>query len=216
MPWTSCSGTVKSAELNGSPDRPRQIFPRRDRPQPGSPEKKTVTAFNGTEVFTERLHLRCPVEADASSVISIVGDWEVARRLARIPHPYTQSDFRFFMERVVPCEPTWGVVLRGTTKLIGVIGLAPHGESQDAELGFYFGRQHWGQGFATEAAQAIVRHALEVTGYARLTSGYYADNPASGRVLGKLGFKTIGCSNRPCLAEGKDKPSIEVELSVTS
>lgn len=109
-----------------------------------------------------------------------------------------------------------GVVLRGTSELIGVIGLALHGESQSAELGFYFGRQCWGQGFATEAGQAFVRAALDVTAYARLTSGYYADNPASGRVLTKLGFKLIGYSSRPCLAEGRDKPSIEMELRLTS
>jgi RimJ/RimL family protein N-acetyltransferase len=52
----------------------------------------------------------------------------------------------------------------------------------------------------------------EDLGYARLTSGYHADNPASGRVLAKLGFKPIGVSNRMCLAEGKDKPAIDVEL----
>ena len=191
-------------------------MPPRYKPQLSGSEKETVAAFNVTELFTERLYLRRPVEADASSVISIAGDWEVARRLARIPHPYTESDFRFFMDRVVACEPTWGIVLRGTSELIGVIGLAPHGESQSAELGFYVGRRYWGQGFATEAGRAIVRAALDVTGYARLTSGYHADNQASGRVLTKLGFKLIGCSNRPCLAEGTDKPSIDVELLVTS
>jgi RimJ/RimL family protein N-acetyltransferase len=73
-------------------------------------------------------------------------------------------------------------------------------------------RPHWGQGLATEAAQAIVRMALESMGYAKLTSRYHADNPASGRVLAKLGFKPVGRSNYRCLAEGKDKPSIEVEL----
>jgi RimJ/RimL family protein N-acetyltransferase len=171
-----------------------------------------VTMSNGRELFTQRLHLRCPVEADASAIIAIAGDWDVARRLGRVPHPYTQADFRFFIERVVPSEPTWAIVGRRSAELVGVIGLVPHGESRSAELGYYVGRPHWGQGLATEAAQAIVRMALEVYGYAKLTSGYYADNPASGRVLAKLGFKAVGRSNRPCLAEGKDKPSIEVEL----
>ena len=169
-------------------------------------------APNRGELFTRRLHLRCPVEGDASAIIAIAGDWDVARRLGRMPHPYTQEDFRFFMERVVPSEPTWAIVARQTDELVGVIGLIPNSETRSAELGYYVGRPHWGQGLATEAAQAIVSFGLESKLFAKLTSRYHADNPASGRVLTKLGFKPIGLSNHPCLAEGKDKPSIEVEL----
>ncbi len=167
---------------------------------------------DGEELVTERLYLRPPVGADAEAVVAICGDWEVARRLGRVPDPYGHSDFRFFLEQVVVMEPTWAICLRETNELVGVIGLTPHPDGQSAELGYYIGRPHWGQGLATEAAQAIVRLGTEDIGYPRLTSGYHADNPASGRVLAKLGFKPVGLSNRMCLAEGKDKPAIEVEL----
>ena len=139
-----------------------------------------MTVPNG-EILTRRLHLRRPVEADASAIVAIAGDWEVARRLGRVPHPYTQEDFRVFMEHVVPSEQTWAIVVRRSDELVGVISLVPHGESRSAELGYYVGRSHWGQGLATEAAQAIVRMGLEDMGYAKLTSRYHADNPASGR-----------------------------------
>jgi RimJ/RimL family protein N-acetyltransferase len=174
-----------------------------------------VTVPGGEELFTRRLHLRRPVVADAAAVIAIAGDWEVARRLGRIPHPYSQEDFRFFMERVVPNEPTWAIVMRRSDDLIGVIGLVPHGGGQSAELGYYVARTHWGHGLATEAGRAIVRMALEVKRYAMLTSRYHADNPASGRVLAKLGFRPVGRSNQPCLAEGNEKPSIDMELKAT-
>jgi len=173
---------------------------------------ETLTAANGEELFTKRLHLRRPVAADALAVIAIVSDWEVARRLARVPHPYTQDDFRVFIERVVPSESTWAMVMRSSDELVGVIGLVPPREGRSAELGYYVGRAHWNHGLATEAAQAVVRFGFETMGYAKLASRYHADNPASGRVLAKLGFKPIGVSNHPCLAEGKDKPSIEVEF----
>ena len=167
---------------------------------------------DGEELLTERLHLRPPVWADAAAVIAICGDWEVARRLGRVPHPYAYPDFRLFLEQVVVREPTWAIVLRETNELAGVVGLAPHRDGQSAELGYYIGRTHWGQGLATEAAQAIVRLGIEEMGYPRLTSGYHADNPASGRVLAKLGFRAIGVSSRRCLAAGQDKPAIDVEL----
>jgi RimJ/RimL family protein N-acetyltransferase len=164
------------------------------------------------QLFTRRLHLRRPTEADAAAIIAIAGDWEVARRLARVPHPYGELEFRYFLEQVVPNQPTWAIVSRESNEVVGVIGLTPHGEHSSAELGYYVSRGRWGQGFATEAGACVVRLGIEQLGYSRLTSGYHADNPASGRVLEKLGFKPIGFSNRPCLAESKDKPSIDVEL----
>jgi RimJ/RimL family protein N-acetyltransferase len=160
---------------------------------------------------TPRLQLRPPVDQDAAAIRCIAGDWEVARRLARVPHPYTDADVRFFFNHVVPNEPTWTIVWRQTGQLIGVMGLAPTPDGRSAELGYYIARDYWGRGLATEAAQAITRVGFESFGYLKLTAGYHADNPASGRVLAKLGFTVVGTSNRPCLAAGKDKPSVEVE-----
>jgi RimJ/RimL family protein N-acetyltransferase len=173
-----------------------------------------VSVGDGEELCTERLYLRPLAWADAEAVIAICGDWEVARRLGRVPHPYGYPDFRFFLEQVVVKAPTWAILLRATHELAGVIGLSPHPNGESAELGYYIARAHWGQGFATEAGQAVVRLGTEDIGYPRLTSGYHADNPASGRVLAKLGFKPIGDSNRMCLAEGREKPAIDVELLV--
>ncbi|MGC1459117.1 MAG: GNAT family N-acetyltransferase [Steroidobacteraceae bacterium] len=170
-----------------------------------------MSVGDGEHLFTARLHLRPPIATDAEAIIAIVGDWEVARRLSRVPHPYGYADFRFFLEQIVVNEPTWAIVLRETNELAGAIGMAPHRDGESAELGYYIARSHWGQGLATEAGQAIVRLGIEEIGYPRLTSGYHADNPASGRVLAKLGFRHVGFSNRECLAEGKDKPSITVE-----
>jgi RimJ/RimL family protein N-acetyltransferase len=162
-------------------------------------------------LHTARLHLRPPVEQDAAAIISIAGDWEVARRLARVPHPYTDTDVRFFLDHVVPNEPTWAILCRETSRLIGMISLAPAPDGRSAELGYYIARDHWGRGVATEAARAIIEVGIESFGILRLTSGYHTDNPASGRVLAKLGFTIVGTSGRPCLAEGRDKSSVDVE-----
>jgi len=162
-------------------------------------------------LHTARLHLRRPVEQDADAIIAIAGDWEVARRLARVPHPYKDADVRLFLNHVVPNEPTWAVLWRETNRLIGMVGLVPAADGQSAELGYYVARDHWGRGVATEAAVAVMKTAFESFGYVKLTSGYQTDNPVSGRVLAKLGFTIVGTSNRPCLAEGMDKPSVEVE-----
>lgn len=168
--------------------------------------------MDSEELLTPRLHLRRPVESDAAATIAIVGDFEVARRLGRVPHPYHQSHFDEFLAHIVPHEQTWAIVLRETNELVGMTSLIPHREHSSAELGYYLGRPYWGRGLATEAGQAIVRFGFERMACAMLTSRYHADNPASGKVLTKLGFEPVGSSNHPCLAEGKDKPSIEMQL----
>jgi len=160
---------------------------------------------------TARLHLRQPVEQDAEAIVAICSDWEVVRRLGRLPHPYTNDDVRFFFNHVVANEPTWAILWRESSRLIGIVGLAPAAGGSSAELGYYIARDHWGHGVATEAAQAIVEVGFKSFEYCKLTSCYHMDNPASGRVLAKLGFTIVGTSSRPCLAEGKDKPSVEVE-----
>jgi RimJ/RimL family protein N-acetyltransferase len=160
---------------------------------------------------TARLHLRQPAKQDADAIIAIASDWEVARRLARLPHPYTDADVRFFFDHVVPNEPTWAILWRQTGHLIGMIGLSPAPDGRSAELGYYIARDHWGRGVATEAARAICEVGFKSFDYSKLTSGYHADNPASGRVLAKLGFTIVGTSSRPCLAEAKSKASVDVE-----
>jgi [ribosomal protein S5]-alanine N-acetyltransferase len=160
---------------------------------------------------TARLRLRAPLEADADAIIAIAGDFEVARRLGRVPHPYSARDLRYFFDHVLPHEPTWAILWRVTGRLIGMIGLAPAAGGSSAELGYYLARDCWGCGIATEAARAVIEVGFEAFGYAKLTSGYHTDNAASGRVLAKLGFAVVGTALRPCLAEHRDKSSVEVE-----
>lgn len=162
---------------------------------------------------TKRLTLRRPQESDADAIIAIAGDWNVARRLARVPHPYSSADLRFFFEHVVPAEPTWAIVWSQSDELIGMVGLAPAADGGTAELGYYVAPQFWGRGIATEAAAAILKLGFGTLGFSRITSGYHADNPSSGRVLAKLGFTIMGSAERPCLAEGRTKPSVELECT---
>jgi len=162
--------------------------------------------------MTTRLVMRRPIESDMPPIIEHANDWEVARRLGRLPHPYGIVDARFFLDEVVPNELVWAITLRGEGLFMGAVGLTPKPGSGAAELGYWLGRRFWGQGIATEAASAVVEYGLHSLGLAALTSGYFADNPASGRVLVKLGFVEIGRAERPCRAEGKPLPSVEVIL----
>ena len=163
---------------------------------------------------SERLLLRRPDVGDIGSIMAIVGDWEVVRRLARVPHPYRETDAHFFLNTVVPNEWVWAITLRESREMVGMVGLTPEADPDTVELGYYVAHGHWGKGIATEAAGLVVHHGIHSLGLRRIRSGHFVDNPASGRVLSKLGFIEIGRSERPCLAIGSTQPSVEVHLEV--
>jgi len=160
---------------------------------------------------TERLTLRRPGAADAGAIVRIVGDWDVARRLARIPHPYSNTDALWFLDNIVPGEWVWAITWRESAEVVGMVGLTPH-DRDAAELGYYVDRRHWGHGIATEAARAVVEYGFRGLGLRFLTSGYFLDNPVSGGVLTKLGFVEVARGERPCLAAGALVPCVEMRL----
>ena len=175
-------------------------------------ESIQLTLAQQAVLTTTRLVMRRPVESDIPAIVEHANDWDVARRLGRLPHPYGLADACFFLNEVVPNELAWAITLCGEGTFIGAVGLTPKPESRTAELGYWLGRRFWGQGIATEAASAVVEYGLHSLGLAALTSGYFVDNPASGRVLAKLGFVEIGRAERPCLAEGRPLPSLDVSF----
>lgn len=161
---------------------------------------------------TDRLDLGAPGSQDIPEIVRLANDSEVVRTLARLPHPYQQKDAQFFLDEVVPVEPNWKVTRRSDAALLGFVGLKPLEASRTMELGYWFGRAYWRHGYATEAAQAVVAHAFEDLGILKILSGHFAMNPASGRVLEKIGFRQTGRSQRYSLAADADLPHVDMLL----
>ena len=108
---------------------------------------------------------------------------------SRIPHPYTLIDADLWIASLGNDEFVRGVEHGGA--LIGAVGYI-EGEDREAEIGYWIGKPWWGYGFATEAARALVDHCFGPAGFVRLTCGHFIDNPASARVIAKLGFRRTG------------------------
>lgn len=143
---------------------------------------------------TERLLLRPGWAEDAPALFHAIADEAIVRNLALAPWPYRFADAEAFLarERVAP-DASCLIFLRsgGAPQLVGGIGLGrmPTGER---ELGYWIARPYWGRGFATEAGRALLANARDSLGLRGLAAGHFADNPASGRVLAKLGFRPTG------------------------
>ena len=141
---------------------------------------------------TARLILRPPQPEDAKAIAALANDIRIAQNTTRLPYPYTLADARSWLCAVngKDGEATYLVTLAAGT-VIGACGVEPR-EGHCPELGYWLGTQYWAQGYATEAARAVIDHAFDDLGFAELQSGARISNPASRRVLEKCGFQWRG------------------------
>jgi RimJ/RimL family protein N-acetyltransferase len=158
---------------------------------------------------TKRLILRPPAEADIPDIVSIFGDFDISKNLSNVPHPYTDHDGNDYLKNVeggwaTGGEIRFGIRMKRNDAIIGICGAFP---SRGWELSYSMGKPYWGQGYATEAVSRLVAFAFEEKGAERLNSEWFFDNPASGRVLEKLGFTKIGETMSNCLARGHKVPA---------
>jgi RimJ/RimL family protein N-acetyltransferase len=144
---------------------------------------------------TERLLLRPGWAEDAPALAQAIADEAVVRNLATAPWPYALRDAEAFLASPRdPGLPSFLITERtdGAPRLVGACGLGRR-PSGAVEMGYWIARAHWGQGFATEASQALIEIARTLK-LSRLEASHFIDNPASGRVLEKLGFVATGLS----------------------
>lgn len=142
---------------------------------------------------TPRLLLRPGWKEDASALAEAIGDPAVLRNLIRAPATYGIDEARQFL--ALPQDACLPRLLafsrtRGAPRLVGGCGIHL-AEDGRPELGYWIARPYWGLGFATEAANAVFRMA-RAAGVSGIRAAHFADNPASGNVLRKIGFRCTG------------------------
>ena len=159
---------------------------------------------------TSRLLLRPGWAEDAPALAKAIADEMIVRNLSTAPWPFGLRDAEAFLS--APRDPVLPSFLvfertKGEPVLVGACGLGRR-PSGAVELGYWIARDHWGRGFATESARALLAIARAL-GLKRLEASYFADNPASGRVLEKLGFTATGLrAPRYSCARGRDAEAV--------
>ena len=167
--------------------------------------------------------LRPLLPTDASEIVRLVNDFEVARYTATIPHPYDMQMAREFVEAEETSAAAAGrflddpegavvlaVTLRPSGSLIGCIGLQKTPEGP--ELGYWIGKSFWGRGYGTEAAERMVRLAFETYRLPRLIASAVTINDASHRVLEKVGFAISGTGEIHSRAQNCQLPVVHRQL----
>lgn len=167
--------------------------------------------------ITKRLTLRPGWPEDAEALAAAIGHESVIRNLARVPWPYAISDAEAFL--ALPRsghEPRLQIFERAgnVARLVGGIGIDVGG-ANGHELGYWLTPGAWGRGYATEAGRVVVAMARDALRLDRLHAMHFVDNPASGHVLRKLGFRATGrVEPRPSRGRGVAAPCALYELDL--
>ncbi|MFZ9915695.1 MAG: GNAT family N-acetyltransferase [Phycisphaerales bacterium] len=168
---------------------------------------------------TRRLVLRPMHEGDVAFTAAVLGALAVSRRLARVPHPYTEADARAWLTQVERLRQEavldHFMIDLADGQAVGAIGLHAEGpDATDAEVGYWIAPAHWNKGYAREALGAVVRHAFEVRTprLAVMHARAQRANPASIRVLLACGFTEEHDTVCHSAATGIDEPALHFTL----
>lgn len=157
---------------------------------------------------TDRLILRPFTLDDASDVQQLAGAFEIADTTLNIPHPYEDGMAEAWIGTHAESfasgrDITFAIARKADGTLLGSISLMGIEPDHKAEIGYWVGVPYWGDGICTEAAEAVVRYGIETLGLMRIHAYHITRNPASGRVMQKLGMTHEG--HRPQHARRGDQ-----------
>lgn len=163
-------------------------------------------------IETARLGFRPWRESDAADLFAIASDPDVGPRAGWPPHKSAEESHAIICD-IFSNETTWALVLKETGRIVGCMGYLPYGKSNisigenDAELGYWIAKPYWNKGLCTEALTATIDWCFNAKGFQTLWCDYFVDNPASGRVMQKCGFRDTGEFNwLSHLYRGGDRP----------
>lgn len=148
-------------------------------------------------ILTDRICLRPFYLSDAADVQHMANDERIAATTLNLPHPYPEglaSDWihsheeNFFIQKSL----VLAICLRSDGQLAGAVGLTLKRELDNAELGYWIGVKFWNNGYATEAAYAIVTYGFAHLNLHKIYAHHFAENESSGRVMQKIGMKHEG------------------------
>lgn len=154
---------------------------------------------------TERLMLRRPTLADVKAIARLANDRRIAENTRRLPHPYSLDDAIEFVRATANDNRGTVFLIENDFVPIGMVGIDWR-EPDLPELGYWLGVEHWGRGFGTEAARAVIDFTFEEFDIEQLTSGARVTNPSSRNILEKCGFQWSGVELHRFEALGSSTP----------
>ncbi|MBC5637136.1 MULTISPECIES: GNAT family N-acetyltransferase [Ornithinibacillus] len=148
-------------------------------------------------ITTKRLLLRLFQESDADTVAKLCNNYEIYKNTMYLPFPYERDHALVWMERhlenfLADKAYEFAITDRKTGELFGAIALSNSPSFHHGELAYWIGEEYWGNGYATEAAEAMIEFAFKEKQLHKVFARFFSTNPASGRVMEKIGMEKEG------------------------
>ncbi|MDG0792983.1 GNAT family N-acetyltransferase [Cohnella ginsengisoli] len=158
-------------------------------------------------LYTDRLKLRLVEPRDAEPMERLINDKEIARTTLGIPHPYPPGSADAFIQRRQEAADkgegfSFAVLDRPSGTFMGIVGLRIDPAHHHAELAYWLGRAYWNKGYCSEAAKRVLQFAWEDLKLHRVWAAAMTRNPASFRVMEKMGMKHEGVFRGHVLKDG--------------
>ena len=156
---------------------------------------------------TERLILRPFEMSDAQRIYQLCNNYNIYKSTLYLPYPYP-------IEAATNWIPTheenfkndksydFAITDKATGELLGAIGLSNNKTHKNGEVAYWVGEEYWGKGYGTEALKAVIDFAFDEKGYHRVWARFFASNPASGKMMEKVGMVEEGVQIQHIIKEG--------------
>ena len=149
------------------------------------------------ELLTERLLLRPFRASDGPDVQRLAGAHEVADMTMTVPHPYPDGAAEAWIATHAKSwdegtAATYAIIERTGGHLVGAVGLHIVRAHALAELGYWIGVPFWNRGYASESSRSLIELGFSALALHRIQARHFLRNPASGRVMQKLGMTLEG------------------------
>ena len=159
-------------------------------------------------IHASRILLRPFSLDDAAAVQLLAGEYEIADTTLSIPHPYEDGMAEDWIDGraeqfQAEMNANFAIVEKVSLQLIGAVSLAVDKDAHKAELGYWIGKPYWNQGYATDAAESIIDYGFKHLRLNRIVARHFVRNPASGRVMQKVGMVYEGTLRKDVIKWGK-------------
>lgn len=156
-----------------------------------------IYVYKNKTIETDRLLLRLFTEEDAEKVTVLCNNYNIFKRTMTLPYPYTldcalswiaNHEQNFDSDRMYELAITDKI----SSQLYGAIAISNHMQHKNGEMAYWVGEQYWGNGYGTEAAQAMIDFVFEEKNFHRVYARHFKSNPASGKIMEKCGMQYEG------------------------
>ena len=150
------------------------------------------------EITTLNLVLKKPDYKDITSLIEELNNWNISKWLVEVPYPYSINDANYWIKKTKEDEFSFNIYL--INKLIGGISISKKLENTKWELGYWIGEKYWGNKYAKEACESLIKYFFTNTSNNIIYASHMKDNMKSKKIILSLGFKEIGLGSKYSLS----------------